>query len=54
MGGRDVSHVVHIEAQNRAHFGLREKILHSVQAFTAQPVKIDSLLPIDRHRPIGW
>ena len=48
--GGDVAHIVHVEAENRAHLGFRKEILYSLQALRAQPVKIDSLLPIHRHR----
>ncbi len=50
---RDVAHVVHVEAQHRAHLGLGQQFLDARQAFPAQPIEIDPLLPIDRHRSVG-
>src|SRR4029077_7480600 len=44
-----ITHVVHVEAKQRAHLRLRQQILHALQAFAAQPIKVDSLFPLDRH-----
>ncbi len=52
--GGDVSDVVHVEAQDRAHFGFREEIFDPLQALPPQPVKVDPLLPVDRHRSMRW
>ena len=52
--GRDVAHVVHVEAQQRAHRRRGKARLDSVQALAPQPVEIDALLPIHRHRAIGF
>src|SRR5215469_3828615 len=52
--GRDVAHVVHVEAQQRTHFGLGQQVFHTREAFAAQPVKIDPLLPIDGHGSVSF
>src|SRR5712671_5306658 len=49
---REIPHVVHVEAQQRSHFGLRQQRLCAGQPLAAQPVKIDALLPIHRHGPV--
>src|SRR6267154_2806041 len=50
--GREIPHVVHVEAQQGSHFGVRQQRLCAGQPLAAQPVKIDALLPIDRHGPV--
>src|SRR6185503_11924942 len=54
VGRGDVAHVVHVEAEQRAHRRLAEQILDARQALAAQPVVIDPLLPIDAHRAVGF
>ena len=46
---RDVAHVVHVEAQQRADFGFCEQRFDARQAFPAQAIHIDALLPIHCH-----
>jgi hypothetical protein len=46
---REVAHVVHVETKERAHRRLLEQIFRLLQAFAAQPIEIDPVLPIDRH-----
>ena len=50
--GRKIAHVVHVETEERAHLRFREKGLGARQALAAQPVEVDSLFPIHRHRSI--
>ena len=50
--GGDVAHVVHVEAEQRAHFGFGEQGFYALQALAAQPVEIDALLPVNRHRSV--
>ncbi len=45
----EVPHVVHVEAQQRAHFGLGEGFLGAREALFAEAVEIDALLPIHSH-----
>jgi len=52
--GSDVTHVVHVKAQNRAHFRFGEKILHALQTFRAQPIEVNALFPINRHCSMRW
>jgi hypothetical protein len=52
--GRDVAHVVHVEAEQRANLGLRQQILDPRQPLAAQAIEINALLPIHRHRAVGF
>ena len=52
--GGDVAHIVHIEAQQRADLGFRQQRFNARQAFAAQTVEVDALLPIHRHRAVGF
>src|SRR5580700_5149755 len=54
VGGGEITHIVHIEAEKGAHLRLREKRLRALQAFTTQPVKINSLFPVNGHRSVSW
>ena len=51
--GRDVADVVHVEAQQRSELRLREQPLDAVEPLAPQPIEIDPLLPIHRHRAVG-
>ncbi len=53
VGGGDVAHVVHVEAEQCAHFGFGEQRFHARQALAAQAVEVDALLPINCHGAIG-
>ena len=52
--GGDVAHVVHVEAQQRAHLRFRQQRFHARQALAAQPVEVDALLPIHRHGSVSF
>src|SRR5579863_9367139 len=49
---RQIAHVVHVETKERAHRGFAEQIFCLLQTFAAQPVEVDSVLPIHRHRSV--
>src|SRR3984885_10765410 len=51
---RDVAHVVHVEAKDRTYLGLGEEVLHALETLFAEPVKIDALLPVNRHPSKCW
>src|ERR1035438_3640231 len=51
---RDVAHVIHVEAKERTHLGLGEKILSARQPFAAQAVKVNAIFPVYRHRSVSW
>ena len=53
VGGGDVAHVVHVEAQQRAHFGFRQQRFHARQTLAAQAVEVDALFPVNRHGAVG-
>src|SRR5258707_875353 len=54
VGGGEVPHIVHVEAQQRAHFGLLKQSLGLLQSLPAQAVEVDALLPIHRHASISF
>ena len=54
VGRGDVADIVHVEAEQRAHFRLLEKSFRAGEAFAAQPIEIDPILPVNRHRSVGW
>src|SRR5260370_37612936 len=43
-----ITHVVHVEAEQRAHLGLGQQGFRAGEAFAPQAVKADALFPIDR------
>ena len=49
MGCRDVANIVHVEAEERAQFGLFQRLLDAIKTFAAQSVDVDPLFPIDVH-----
>src|SRR5882672_6954104 len=53
MSGGDVAHIVHIKTEERAQIRLFEQALDACEAFVAQPLDVDALLPIDVHQAIG-
>ena len=50
VGGGDVPHVVHVEAQQCSHFRFGQKLLGARKALRAEALEIDTLLPIHSHR----
>ena len=50
MRRSQVAHIIHIEAQERTHFGLLQHHLGPRQSFLAQAIEVDPLLPIYCHR----
>ena len=50
----DVTHVVHVEAQQRAHFRFSKQLFRTVETFTAQTVKVDALFPINCHCSVSF
>ena len=52
VGRGQVPDIVHVEAQERAHLGLLQKILGARQAFAAQAIEVNPIFPIHRHRSI--
>jgi hypothetical protein len=54
MGRRDVANVVHIEAQQGAHFRFLERGLDAIQSIRAQTLKIDALFPVNAHQAEGF
>src|SRR5579864_4656562 len=50
----EVAHIVHVETQQRAHRGLGEEVFGFLQAFAAQPLEVDAVLPIDRHGSMSF
>ena len=52
--GRQVAHVVHIEAQQRAHFGFLEQLFGTRQALFAQAVEVYALLPVHCHGSVRF
>jgi hypothetical protein len=51
--GRDVAHVVHVEAEDRAQLRIRQQLLDACEALSTQPVEVDPALPVDRHRSVS-
>ena len=51
MGGGHVADVVEVEAQQRAEVARFELAAQPRQAFSAEPVEVDALLPVDRGEP---
>src|SRR5262245_62094353 len=49
---RDVTDVVHVEAEHGAELRLLEELLDPRKPLPAQPIEIDPLLPIHRHRSV--
>src|SRR5216684_40706 len=52
VGRGQVPNIVHVEAQQRTHFRLLQKILGAREAFAAQAIEVDTIFPIHRHRSI--
>src|SRR2546422_3603411 len=52
MRGSDVTHVVHVEAQQRTHLGFLEQLLDACQSLIAQPFEVYTLFPIHTHQAI--
>ena len=50
----DVAHVVHVEAQQRAHLRFRQQRFDARQPLLAQAIEIDALLPIHRHGSVSF
>jgi hypothetical protein len=44
-----VTHIVHVEAEQRSHLRLGEEVFRLLQAFAAETIEVDAILPIDRH-----
>ena len=53
VGRGQVPDIVHVEAQERAHPGLSQKILGARQALPAQAIEVNPVFPIHRHRSIS-
>src|SRR6266566_4071487 len=51
---RDIPHVVHVKTQQRTHLRFPEQRLRARQPLAPQPVKINAVLPVHRHRPIRF
>jgi hypothetical protein len=54
MRRRDIAHIIHIEAKQRAHLRVFEQCFDAVQAFAAQAFEVNALLPIHCHGSIGF
>src|SRR6266516_2279615 len=52
MSGRDVAHVVHVEAQQRTHLSCLEQFFDACQSLVAQPFEVYTLFPIYAHQTI--
>ena len=50
----EVAHVVHVEAEQRAHLGLGEQRFRFGEALAAETIEVDSILPIDRHGSVSF
>src|SRR5947209_1626158 len=48
----EITHVVHVEAQERSDLGLSEQVLGALQTLTAQAIEVDTIFPINRHRSV--
>src|SRR6266700_1669967 len=53
VGRREVPDVVEVEAQQRAHLRLSQRLLGALQPLPAEPVEVDARLPVHTHRPEG-
>src|SRR5258708_27780782 len=52
VGCGQVPDIVHVEAQEGAHFGFLQKILSARETFAAEAIEVDAIFPIHRHRSI--
>src|ERR1700677_4707734 len=48
-----VADVVHVEDEQRAHFGLTKLLFRLSQTLLAQTIEVDTLLPIHSHRSVS-
>ena len=51
--GRQVAHIVHVKAEERAHFRLLQQSLRPRQPLASQTIEVHSLFPIHRHRSVS-
>src|SRR5579859_4259143 len=51
VGCGRVTNVIVVETDERAHRRLLQQTRDAIQAFSAEPVEIDALLPVNTHQP---